>query len=226
MDKNYTIEIYEKDDRQTWLSKRGFGGSSVSALLGKNKYQTALDIYCSAVNPSDHKNQNDTPNTIYGRKAEPILAKLFELNYPKYKLYYPEKIEMARRIDKPYITYTYDGLLEEVETARKGFIEFKTHEIQNKEDEAEWLSGNLPDQYYIQVLQGFVAMNDKDFCELFAILNKVNYDNGDITYSRLLHFHLDRSDVGVDITTIEDAQTDFEENNIKTFTPPNIHIEL
>ena len=226
--KEYTIEVYDKDDRQTWLAKRGFGGSSVSALLGKNKYMTAVDIYCSAVNPTEHKNENATVSTSYGRNAEPILAKLFELDYPKYKLYYPEKIEMARRVDKPYITYTYDGLLEEIATGRKGFVEFKTHEIQNHEDEEEWLSGNLPEQYYIQVLQGFCAMYDKDFCELYAKLYRKDYETDDITWSRLLHFRLDRTaeNVEADIQLIEDVQTDFQVNNIEKRIPPNIHIEF
>jgi len=225
--KNYTIEKYEKDDRQTWLAKRGFGGSSVSALLGKNKYQTKLDIYCSATNPSEHKNESNTPNTIYGRNVEPILAKLFALNYPQYEIYYPEKIEMARRIDKPYITYTYDGLLKELlGKKRKGFVEFKSHEIQDKEDELSWKSGQLPEQYYIQVLQGFVAMPDKEFCELYAILNKVDYDTGKIIYSHLQAYHLERKDVLDDIKLVEDTQTEFDENHIKKLIPPNIHIEL
>ena len=226
MKKNYTIEKYSKDDRQTWLANRGFGGSSVSALLGKNKYQTALDIYCSAVNPSEHKNETVTANTIYGRNAEPILAKLFALNYPQFKITYPRKIEMARRKDKPYITYTYDGLLEEVATNRPGFVEFKTHEIQDSADEMAWIRGELPEQYYIQVLQGFVTMNDKEFCELFAILNKINYDTGAIMYSRLCHFHLERKDVEADINLVEETETNFQINHIDKLIPPNIHIDL
>lgn len=223
---NYTIEKYNRDDRQGWLITRGFGGSSVSAILGKNKYMSALDLYCSAINPSVHKEESNTPSTIYGQQIEPVLAQLFKVNYPQYKITYPKKIEMARRIDKPFITYTYDNLLTEVETNRKGFGEFKSHDIQSREDEENWASGQLPMQYYIQVLQGFVTMNDKEFCELYAILNHRDYTNNTIKYSELRHYHIERNDVINDITYIEKVETDFQHNHIDKRIPPNIHVEL
>lgn len=226
-DYKYNLEIYPKNDRQEWLNNRGFGGSSVSALLGMNKWQTTLDIYCSSVNPTIHKEDSTNPSTIYGTKAEPIMAQLFALNYIQYEVeYHIDEIVMARVKDKPYETYTFDGLIVERETKRKGFLEIKTHEIQDSEDEAMWASGQLPEQYYIQLLQGFVVMNDKEFCELYAILNHKDYETNTIKWSELRHYHLERKDVIDDIELVEKTEIDFQENHIDKRIPPNIHIEL
>ena len=61
MKKLYKVEHYGKD-RQEWLKNRGFGGSSVSAIFGKNPYMNALDIYCSAFNKNDEKNEKQNAN--------------------------------------------------------------------------------------------------------------------------------------------------------------------
>ena len=228
MKKLYKIENYGKD-RQEWLKNRGFGGSSISALFGKNKYMNALDIFCSAINPIvDEKSDKDTTSTIYGKKAESLIAQLFALNFgSKYKVSYPKTIKMARRIDKPYMTYTADGLLREIVVGkRKGGLEIKTHLVLNKKDAEEWKSGNLPQNYVLQLLQGFAVMNDLQFFELYAILNYPNYSEKVNYKSELLHFHIEREDVLEEIKIVEDRQTDFQEINIKTRTPPNVEIKV
>lgn len=228
MKKLYKIENYGSN-RELWKAKRGIGGSSISALFGKSKYMNALDIFCSAINPIvDEKNDKDTTSTIYGKKAESLIAQLFALNFGgKYKVSYPKTIKMARRIDKPYMTYTADGLLKEiVENGRKGGLEIKTHLVANKKDAEEWKSGNLPENYVLQVLQGLAVMNDLQFFELYAILNYPNYSDKTNYKSELLHFHIEREDVEEEIKIVEDRQTDFEENNIKKRIPPNAEIKV
>lgn len=228
MKKLYKIENYGKD-RQEWLKNRGFGGSSISALFGKSKYMNALDIFCSAINPIvDEKNDKDTTSTIYGKKAESLIAQLFALNFgSKYKVSYPKTIKMARRIDKPYMTYTADGLLREIVVdKRKGGLEIKTHLVLNKKDAEEWKSGNLPQNYVLQLLQGFAVMNDLQFFELYAILNYPNYSEKVNYKSELLHFHIEREDVLEEIKVVEERQTDFQENNIEKRIPPNVEIKV
>ena len=53
MKKLYRVEHYKSKEEWLLARTKGFGGSSVSALFGKNKHKTALDIYCSAVNPTE-----------------------------------------------------------------------------------------------------------------------------------------------------------------------------
>lgn len=225
--KLYTDEHYG-NDRKGWLKNRGFGGSSISALFGNSPYMNALDIYCSAVNPQEEINDSETESTIYGKKVEPILAQLFQLNFgTKYKLTYPQEIIMYRRIDKPFMTYTADGLLKEIgDKKRKGFVEFKSRLVQNKEDADNWHSGKIPPNYINQVLQGFAVLNDTHFCELFAILNYLDYDTGLIYKSELLHFHLERKDVRKAVKKVEQVQTDFHREHIEKQIPPNLEIEI
>ena len=228
MKKLYKVESYGRN-RQEWLKNRGFGGSSISALFGKSKYMNSLDIFCSAINPIvDEKNDKDTTSTLYGKKAESLIAHLFALNFAsKYKVSYPKTIKMARRIDKPYMTYTPDGLLKEiVENGRKGGLEIKSHLVANKKDAEEWKSGNLPQNYVLQVLQGLAVMNDLQFFELYAILNYPNYSDKTNYKSELLHFHIERKDVEEEIAIVEDRQTDFQTNNIEKRIPPNVEIKV
>ena len=227
MKKLYKIEHYGKN-RQDWLKNRGFGGSSISALFGKSKYQNKLDIFCSSINPSAEKNDKDTISTQYGKNVESLLAQFFALNFgSKYKVSYSKTIRMARRIDKPYMTYTPDGLLKEINVGgRKGGLEIKSHLVANKKDAEEWKSGNIPQSYVLQVLQGFAVMNDLQFFEIYAVLNYPNYQEKTNYKSELLHFHLEREDVVDAIEEVEATQTDFQVNNIEKMIPPNADIKV
>ena len=225
MKKLYKVEHYGRD-KQGWLKQRGYGGSSVSALFGKNKYKNVLDIYCSAVAPKDEIEDKQTANTIYGQKAEKPVAELWSLNHPKYKLIYPKTITMYRRIDKPYMTYTADALLEEIATGRKGIYEGKTRVVQSKAEPDEWRAGILPEQYVLQVLQGFAVKNDTDFIVLCVELKFIDYDTGEYASSEIRSYVLERKDCLEAIQKVEDKQTEFEENHIIPRIPPNLEIEI
>ena len=225
MKKLYTVEHYGKD-RQGWLAHRGFGGSSVSALFGKNKYQNALDIWCSAMNPSDEKNEKQTSSTLYGSRAEKPICDIFALHHEEYEVKYPKSIQMMRRTDKHYLTYTPDALLIEKATGRKGIYEGKTRIVQNKAETEEWRNGILPEQYVLQVLQGLVVLNDYDFVELCVELIFVNYDTGKYASSEIRSFHLERKDVLEAIKKVEQVETDFYEKHIVNKIPPDLKIEI
>lgn len=225
MKKLYIVEHYHKD-KQEWLKHRGFGGSSVSALFGKNKYKNALDIYCAAMNPTEEKQDKQTASTIYGSKAERPVAELFALHHPEYKLIYPKGITMYRRKDKPFMTYTADAILVELETGRKGIYEGKTRLVQSRADAEEWRNGNPPEQYVLQVLQGLAVLNDFDFVELNVELIFINYDTGKYSHSEIFSKRLERENVKEAIETIEQVETEFEENNIQQQIPPDLKIEI
>lgn len=225
MKKLYKVEHYKKD-RKDWLKNRGFGGSGVSALFGKNKYKNALDIWCSAVNPKDDIEDKQTANTEYGHKAEKPICDIFALHHPEYKVIYPKDIVMFRRKDKPYMTYTPDALLIEIATGRNGIYEGKTRVVQSKAEADEWRSGILPEQYVLQVLQGLAVKNDADFIELNVELQFINYDTGKYASSEIRSFHLERTQCLNAISKVEERQTDFHEYNIKQMIPPDLVIEV
>lgn len=223
--KKYQVEHYAKD-KQDWLKHRGYGGSSVSALFGKNKYKNVLDIYCASVNPTEEKQNKDNASTIYGTKAEKPIADIFALHHPEYELIYPDDITMYRRIDKPYMTYTADGLLKEKATKRLGIYEGKTRVVRSKEEADEWRAGILPDQYVIQCLQGLAVINDAKFVDLCVELIFVNYDTGKYQSSEIRSYHLERKNVKNEVKKVEKRQTEFELNNIQKRVPPNLTIEV
>lgn len=220
----YIIEHYE--NKGTWKSARGFGGSSVSALFDNNPYMNKLDIYCSAINPTEEKKDKDTASTIYGRKAEKIICDLFAIHHQDLIVEYPSDITMYRRIDKPYMTYTADALLKEIKTRKKGILEIKTHLVRSKADADEWRSGKLPKNYVNQVLQGMAVKNDVSFVVLVVELIFIDYDTGKWQSSEIRSFRLERKNCKNEIKAIEQAQTDFQENHIEKRLPPDLEIEI
>ena len=225
MKRAYKVERYGKD-RQEWLKNRGFGGSSVSAIFGKNPYMNALDIYCSAFAKKDEKEDKDTVSTKYGKDAEELIAKFFAIHLNKYEVKYPKTITMYRRIKKPYLTYTADAILKEVATGRKGILEIKTHLVQSRADAEEWRAGNIPLNYTLQVLQGLVVINDADFIELCVELIFIDYDTGEWKASELRHLHLERNDYQKQVEAVEEQETLFHKEHIEKQIPPDLSITV
>lgn len=230
MEQNYNIEHYDRKRPELWLNarKKAFGGSSISALLDCNPYLSKLDIYCSAVNPSEEEvaEQKGDKSTEYGHNVEPLMAKFFKLNFPQYKLFYPKDIIMFRRKDKPYMCYTPDGTIIEKGTKRKGIWECKSHQIRNREDYEEWVNNKLPKRYYCQGLQGLAVGNDFDFVVYYAILNFLNFETGSYDHSEIRAYRFERESRKDDIVIIENVETDFYENHIVKHIPPDIDIDL
>lgn len=225
MKKLYKVERYGKD-KQLWISRRGIGGSSVSALFGKNPYMNALDIYCSAVNPSEEKKEKDTPSTLYGKQAEELVVRFFQNHMSKYEVRYPKVITQYRRIDKPYMTYTADAILIEKDTGRKGIYEGKTHLVQSKADADSWRNGNIPENYTLQVFEGLAVINDAEFVELCVELVFIDYDTGEWKASEIRHLHLERANEQDNVNKVEKVVTDFYENHIVKMIPPNLEIKV
>lgn len=219
---NYTKETF--NSKEEWLKARGLGGSSASAILGKNPYMSILELYRAIVMPNKHPLVSQNESMKYGTKCEPHIRKLFAYDFKEiYRVHTPKNNEMYRRIDKPYMTATLDGILFEKSTGKKGILEIKTHDIRNKKDYAEW-DGHLPDNYYIQVLHYLLVMNDCEFVELTAKLRFFNYfgDGKKLTKSAFHYYYIDRNDERIkkDLAFLEKKETEFwEENVLKKVMP-------
>ena len=224
----YSREIYK--EKQDWLKSRGFGGSSASAILGKNPYMSKVELYRAIVMP----NKNpilDKPNEAmyYGTQCEPLVRKMFTLDFAdKYDVIAPKGYEMYRRKDKPYLTATLDGRLTEKSTGRKGVLEIKTHDIRNKADEENW-NGHIPDNYYIQVMHYLVVMNDYDFVVLTAKLRYFDYfdeEGKKLLRTEIRYYYIERSEVAKEVEYLEKKETDFWENNITKKVIPSFEIKF
>lgn len=228
VEKKYTLEIY--DNKEEWLKNRGFGGSSASAILDKNPWQSKLDLYTKIVMGNNNKKvdiQNES--TIYGTKAEPLIRNLFALDFEEdYIVYSPKDFEMYRRIDKPYLTATLDGRLESKKVKdKKLVIEIKTHDIRNNADYERWKT-SLPDNYYIQCLHYLVVMNDYDGVILCAKLRFFDYSNKSktITKQEIRYYYIDREECIKEIEYLENKETEFYEENVVKKQIPEITIKI
>ena len=227
MKKNYTREDYK--DKSIWLNHRGFGGSSASAILNKNPYMSKLELYKSCISANKSKKKDSSNEaTIYGTKCEPLIRKMFALDYPQYKVHSPKEYEMYRRIDKPYLTATLDGILTDKITKEKGILEIKTHDIRNREDDENW-KVKLPDNYYIQVLHYLLVMNDFKFVILCAKLRYFDYHNKNgkkLLRQEIRYYYIDRKEVEKDLEYLEQKETEFYEENIVKRIIPKVEIEF
>ena len=227
MKKLYKKETFKSE--QDWLDARAFGGSSASAILGKNPYMSKLELYKAIINPKSKKVAKTNENMAYGTKCESLIRKEFILDFQDiYKVHSPKAHEMYRRVDKPYLTATLDGILVNKKTGEKGILEIKTHDIKNKADAMSWRE-KLPENYYIQVMHYLMVMNDYKFVVLVAKLRYFDYFNEGgkkLLKSETIYHYIDRKEVNDQILTLEKAETDFWENNVKKKIIPAIKIEF
>ena len=225
MRKKYKVEHFKS--REEWLSNRGLGGSSASAIVGFNPWMNALELYNAIVNPAllNHE-EEPTDLMLYGIRSEDLIRKQFQLDFPNYIVKEPKSFQMFRRVDKPYLTATLDGILTEKDTKRKGILEIKTHDIKNKFDDEYW-QGNLPKNYFIQIIHYLTVMNDFEFVELVAKLRFFEYEKEGgrkLKKQEWRYFHIERQDVLEWVKYLEKKETEFFENNVFKKIPPQISI--
>lgn len=227
MSKNYKKETYK--DKSKWLEARGLGGTSASSITGSSQWKNILELYCDIMCPEKNTVEKTNESLTYGILCEPIIRKQFALDFAsKYKMQAPRQHEMYRRIDKPYMTASLDGILTEISTKRKGVWECKTHDIRNREDEEEW-SNHIPQKYYEQVIWYLVVMNDFDFVEVTAKLNFYDYydvEGKKLKKSETRYYHIERADVSKHVENLEKLVVKFWEKNIKQGIIPDLKISF
>ena len=227
--KPYKKEIYK--DKESWLRARSMGGSSASAILGCNPWMSILDLYKTIVLKKKKVSSTDQSNEAmqYGTRCESIMRELYKLDYEAdYTVHKPYKFEMYRRIDKPYLTATPDGLLISKTDDKKLIWECKTHDIKNRADDEMW-KDNIPQNYFIQCLHYLVVMKDFDGVILNAKLRYFDYYNSDgkkLLSQRIIYHYLWRSELTKEIEYLEKKETEFWENNVQKKIMPKLTIKF
>ena len=225
--KGYSKETFAS--RAEWLKARGFGGSSASSILGVNPWMTAMDLYLKSVGQPIDEEKENTSAMNYGTEAERLVRAIYALDgeYLGWKVKGPgNRHAMYRRKDKPYLTATIDGQIEEA--GRKGILEIKTHDMRGRADEKQWEEGQLPQNYYVQCLHYLMVMGDMEFAVLVAKLRYFDYDGESRKLARteFRYYRIEREEKQAEIDFLEKAETDFYENHVAKRVPPNITIEL
>jgi len=221
--KNYTRENYGKD-KNAWLTNRGIGGTSASAIVGLSPYKTKLDIYCAITNPNDEKQEATGDRVDYGRTLEPLIRNNIKANFShKYKVKNPKGFEMYRRKDKPYLTATLDGTMTSLtDPKEKWIIEIKTHDMGDSEDRAKWENKEIPTNYLIQCLHYLNVLNDYQGVLFVAKLRYMNFEANEPYKETIMYLKIERKDYEQQLADLETAITNFWEHNVLPHIPPTV----
>lgn len=189
-----------------WLKRRGktIGGSDASAVLCMNPYKTNVDLWMEKTGRMHSVDIGDKPYVQYGTQAERHLRELFQLDFPQLRVEYVENNIWVNSL-YPWAHYSADGWLYD-ERGRLGILEIKTTNILQSMQKEKW-NDRIPDNYYIQLLHGFMVM-DAEFAVLKAQL-KTEFDG--VPYLQTKHYPIERSEVEQDIRILADSEREFAE---------------
>ena len=176
-----------------WLAFRrtGIGGSDAAAILGKSHFKTNVDIWEEKVGLKQAEDISNKECVVYGKKAEDSLVKLFEIDFPQYKVKINKRIVYKR----DFMFASLDGELTDKKTKTEGFLETKTNELFNNYDFKNW-DGQIPEHYYIQVLHYFIVTGREFAVVKVRIRHKDKYGEAMATEK---HFTYYRKDILADL---------------------------
>lgn len=197
------------NNRIDWLNNRCIGGSSAASILGLSKYKSSRDLYYELVERKEITEDVQNEVQEYGSKAEEHITSLFELEHPQYEVIKPnpESIEIWTHKDYEWMTATLDGQLIERETGKTGILEIKTMLV-NQHNKDDWKGGNIPDQYYTQVLHYMLVEPEFEFAVIHCRQRKIDPE------TKLLNiyeteYRIERKDVQDDINNLEQKEKEF-----------------
>lgn len=162
------MSVIIPETHEAWLQerKKGLGASDAASYLGLSKWKSNVQLWEEKVGIREPEDISGKSFVQYGHDAEPHLRALFALDHPDLKVTYDSPYKIYRNDEHPFIFCTPDGELEEISTGMRGGLEIKTTEIMNPSQWADW-NGRIPDQYYCQVIQQFIA-TDWEFIYVLA----------------------------------------------------------
>ena len=198
---------------EKWLEGRtkGIGGSDCSAVVGYNPYKSNIDLWEEKTGKKQPEDIGDKPYVKYGHDAEPLLVKLFALDYPEYEVNYNDNYRVNYCEENPFLLCTRDCDLVEKSTGKKGALEIKTTELLSSIAKEKW-DNRVPDNYYCQILQYFITDIELEFVFLKAQI-KSDFGNGNIRITTK-HYYFTREQCQEDIEWLQDKEIQFWNNNV------------
>jgi len=211
----YTMHI--GNNRQEWLDKRikGIGGSDISAVIGVNSWKNNQELFREKVGGvKDYK--EPTKAMRYGTLAEKHIRELFVLdNEGKYQVQYMENA-IAQNNEYPFMLYSPDGLIIDLENNQKGVLEIKTTETVKTNDKEKWKE-QIPQNYYTQCLQGLIVLGF-DFVILVAELKNYEHETNTPYFVRKI-YKIEKVNVLEDLQYIKEKEIEFWGNVVAKKEP-------
>lgn len=220
----YIVQENKKiNNVEDWHKERllHIGGSECAAIIGKNPYMTNIDLYNLKVGNKMPEDISEKSYVKYGTEAEEPIRHLFAIKHPEYEVYYkPYDIRISEKYS--FMSASLDGWLVEKETQKLGVYEGKTANVNTAEKLRNWLEGNIPQNYFCQLLHNMFVSN-ADFAVINAELLPAWYENESILKS----FRIERSEVQESIDYLVTEEVKFWTNHIeKDICPPLILPEI
>lgn len=206
MKTNAVMKTYPS--RTEWLMARKtfIGGSDAACIVGANPWKdnvTLWDEKKGILKPEDV----DNPLVEYGRTAESHLRDLFAIDYPKMSVFYAEN-NMWTNDRYPWAHASLDGWMMD-EDGRLGILEIKTATISGARQKFKWSNGQIPQNYYIQILHYFIVTEFE-----FAILKaQLKYEiPGEELFIKTHHYRIEREEAEDDIKYLIEKEKEFADS--------------
>lgn len=167
------VKMKVLNSREEWLKERGsrIGGSDASCLIGLNPWKSNVQLFREKMHPENIK-EIDNEAMAYGREAEPLLRRLFQMDHPDYKIKYVENNLWLN--DKfPFAHASLDGWTSRDEGGMD-VLEIKTATIRSRVQAQDW-ENRIPNNYYCQVLW-YMMVTEAQYAYVTALLRR---DGGD-----------------------------------------------
>jgi putative phage-type endonuclease len=200
---NYlNVKYVTYNDEKGFLETRhhGIGGSDAAAVLGHSPYKTKVELWEQKTNPPTFEQLNSDV-IQFGNNAEPVLIRLFELQTGL-------KVDDTKGIclihpEYDFIRVNLDGFIQE----ENAVLEIKTV----NRDFKPWYEGNLPQNYYIQLLHEMLV-SGADRAYLYALLNTPYLDE---SKGKLYQYLVERSEVEAEIEFLKNEEIAFWRDNVE-----------
>ena len=142
-------------DEKHWLAQRLalITASDASNYMGVNPYDSLgkLHLWEEKVGLRKRPDISDKPSVRFGKTAEEHIRALFMLKHPEFTLQY-DQFGIFINDDHKFMGATLDGLLLNETNATHEILEIKTGCCHDSESLKAWTSGELPINYYCQIL--------------------------------------------------------------------------
>jgi len=220
-------KVVEFNNEDKWLLSRRdkITGTIISAIVGENPYMTNVEAYHYLLKDKDYERDDisNKPQVIYGKKAESLIRKLFALDHPEYVVIEPKEdsFELYENVENPFMAGTLDGIIVDKD-GNKGILEIKTTEILNSRHKEEWGKGNVPSNYYCQVLW-YMAITGFKFAILHA---QLKYRDGEDVWTTRRDYIFKYENVKDDIEHLKKMAVQFWNEQYLKRKEPKLLVKL
>lgn len=154
---------YKNDNEWHEVRGLGIGGSDIGALLGVNKWKSAIDVFIDKT--QGHKSI-DNRFTHFGHKLEKIVFEEFQERHKELKCY-----TAPYTLKRGACVANLDGMIYDPTKDRYGVLELKTT---NEYSKNEWLGETVPQSYYAQV-QHYLYVTGLSFAYIACLIGGNDY---------------------------------------------------